>query len=605
MSRTSRTKQQIPFSNLSNKRFGISLFACIPERDGVQVVGTPSLTRASTALISSPCLSPLSGSISHNPVRLELNTLTFYVDSDGDLLLESLPDFMLEIFEYATNRISTLHRASTVKELAIHVTSTVSVPSASLALHLIKNNHFLDRFRSLHLDRRVPSKVQLHVQLPPRAEPRGVVIQGTVLASDNFVFEESYQQQVQYYSEGKWACALQRGTCGTDPAIGNAGNVLRSATENESDSVVALAVSPDKKSIVSGSRQQAILWHVMAGAEGHEFLEMVHEWIAPLDDDPFTRPFVFSSDSQVLACCTRDPGAFVQVRDVVTGKLLAAFRAPAQAVGGLDICRASCVWSPDSKTLTSVVSIPSQHQLLVQVWNAKNYRMVSATTETTSLHSPSFLCSPNGRWMACFQTARSHSSTSPPVSPTWEVGACTVLGAPLTNVPMDCHILSAVFDQTSTRFAAVSSDHILHVWSLSAGTKLLQVRMREYPNDSERLVLAFSPDGTKLLSCSGGRGAAFVLTVRDAASGRTLLPRRPAYHFLRTRTAPRFAFSNDGGHLLSASEDGSVQLWRAADASFVRDLARSGDAPTTFAWSEDGTVLAWGTKGGGVVVKPL
>ena len=205
MSRTSRTKQQIPFSNLSNKRFGISLFACIPERDGVQVVGTPSLTRASTALISSPCLSPLSGSISHNPVRLELNTLTFYVDSDGDLLLESLPDFMLEIFEYATNRISTLHRASTVKELAIHVTSTVSVPSASLALHLIKNNHFLDRFRSLHLDRRVPSKVQLHVHLPPRTEPRGVVIQGTVLASDNFVFEESYQQQVQYYSEGKWA----------------------------------------------------------------------------------------------------------------------------------------------------------------------------------------------------------------------------------------------------------------------------------------------------------------------------------------------------------------------------------------------------------------
>ena len=324
-----------------------------------------------------------------------------------------------------------------------------------------------------------------------------------------------------------------------------------------------------------------------------------------MDDDPFTQPFAFSPDSRVLACCTRDPEAFVQVRDVYTGNCLARLRAPTAAMDTLDTCRATCVWAPNGEALISVVFIPSQHRFLVQVWNADNYRLISTITQVTSFHSPSFLYSPNRRWLASFQAARGRPQASPQASPAQEAGACTVLGTPLMSVPTDCHILSATFDQTSTRFAAISSDHVLHVWSLRTGAKLLQVPMNEYPNDPERLVLAFSPDGTQLLSCSGGRGAGFVLTIRDAASGRTLLPRRSAYHFLRARTAPRFMFSDDRTHLLSASEDGVVQIWRAGDASFARDIARDGDAPTVFAWSEDGQTLAWGTASGGVVAKPL
>ncbi|KAI1794833.1 WD40-repeat-containing domain protein [Ganoderma leucocontextum] len=531
---------------------------------------------------SSPCSS------SRNPVWLKLDSLTLHVEPDGHLPPNSLPDFVLEICQYATDRISTFHRLSTVKELAIHVSSSASLPSASLALRLINSDYFLDRFRSLHLDLvgQVPLRFQLCIHLPPRTQPRGVIVQGTVLASDNFVFEESYQQQVQYYSEG---------------------NIWRTATKSESDSVVALAISPDGKWIASGSRQHAIVWNAMTGGgSDQQYLEMVHEWIAPVDDDPLTRPFAFAPDSLVLACCTRDPEAFIQVRDVITGELLAVLRAPGEAVNGFDACRASCVWSRNSEALTSVVFIPSQHKFVVQVWNAENYRMISTTTEITSFHSPSFLYSPNRHWLASCQTARGHYvQTSPPVSFMRNVGAGTMLGAPLMSVPMDCHILSATFDQSSTRFAAVSSDHVLHVWSLSTGTKLLQVPMNEYPNDSERLVLMFSPDGAQLLSCSGGRGASFVLTTRDASTGRTVLPRRPGYHFLRTRTAPRFVFSDDRRHLLSASEDGVLQLWLAADASFVRDIARGGAAPTTFAWSEDGKILAWGTESGGVVVKPL
>ncbi len=149
-----------------------------------------------------------------NPVWLKLDSLIFHVEPDGDVPLDSLPDFILEIFQYATNRISTFHDSSTVKELTIHINSSVSLPSASLALRLIRSNHFLDRFRSLHLDLvgQVPSKVQLCIHLPPRTHARGVVVRGTVLASDNFVFEESYQQQVQYYSEGQWAYMRQHET---------------------------------------------------------------------------------------------------------------------------------------------------------------------------------------------------------------------------------------------------------------------------------------------------------------------------------------------------------------------------------------------------------
>ena len=100
-------------------------------------------------------------------------------------------------------------------------------------------------------------------------------------------------------------------------------------------------------------------------------------------------------------------------------------------------------------------------------------------------------------------------------------------------------------------------------------------------------------------------GAAFILTARDSASGHTLLPRRYGYHCLRIRARPRFVFSDDGRHMVSASDDGFVQMWRTSDASFLKDLARGGDEPTRFAWSEDGKLVAWGTKGGGIVVSEL
>ena len=146
----------------------------------------------------------MTGSTGRKPAQLKLDTLAFYMEPDGEAAPDSLSNFMLEMCQYATNWILTFHRASTVKELAVHVTSTASLPSASLALRLIKNNDFLDRFRSMHLDviGQGPSRFILHIHLPPCSQTRGVVVQGMVLASDNFVFEESYQQQVQYYSEG-------------------------------------------------------------------------------------------------------------------------------------------------------------------------------------------------------------------------------------------------------------------------------------------------------------------------------------------------------------------------------------------------------------------
>ena len=100
--------------------------------------------------------------------------------------------------------------------------------------------------------------------------------------------------------------------------------------------------------------------------------------------------------------------------------------------------------------------------------------------------------------------------------------------------------------------------------------------------------LAFSPDGSKLVSGAGARGADTTLKIWEVPSGALLWSVPTA----QTYGIGRVAFSPDGQQVLTSSEylySGPMQSWRVSDGALLRTYPL---AAYSMAFSADGAVLA-------------
>ncbi len=160
-------------------------------------------------------------------------------------------------------------------------------------------------------------------------------------------------------------------------------------------------------------------------------------------------------------------------------------------------------------------------------------------------------------------------------------------------------VWTVVYNEKGDRFASASDDGAAKVWDSATNKEL---HMLKHDADSGVKALAFSPDGTRIVT--GTRNGKLIIW--DAQTGDV---------FKKTRghlgTIMSLAYSRDGKTIASASGDKSIKLWDAGTlqeqltltghTGSVYSVAISPDGKTIASGSWDRTVRLWDADTGNLL----
>jgi WD40 repeat protein len=154
-------------------------------------------------------------------------------------------------------------------------------------------------------------------------------------------------------------------------------------------------------------------------------------------------------------------------------------------------------------------------------------------------------------------------------------------------------VVSVAFSPDSKRILSASLDHTLILWDLESGK---EVRRLEGPRHISAAI--FAPEGKQALVCADN-----VMHLYDIESGKEV--NLFEGHIDSVTCA---MFSNDGKHLLSGADDGSVRLWDVRTGrvirsfigheSYVKAVGFSPDGKQVLSGGSDTTVRLWDTATG-------
>jgi WD40 repeat protein len=337
------------------------------------------------------------------------------------------------------------------------------------------------------------------------------------------------------------------------------GRLLRSL-EGHTGSVLAVAVSPDGRTIVSGSWDNTVkVWEAESGRllrslEGHT------GGVNAVAVSPDGRTIVSGSDDRTVKVWEAESGRLLRSLEGHTGSVLAV------AV------------SPDGRTIVS-----GSDDRTVKVWEAESGRLLRSLEG----HTGSVLAvavSPDGRTIV--------SGSDDRTVKVWEAES----GRLLRSLEGHTGSVRAVAVSPDGRTIVSGSwDNTVKVWEAESGRLL---RSLEGHTDWVRAV-AVSPDGRTIVSGSDDR----TVKVWEAESGRLL--RSLEGH---TGSVRAVAVSPDGRTIVSGSDDRTVKVWEAESGRLLRSLeghtgsvlavAVSPDGRTIVSGSDDRTVKVWEAESG-------
>ena len=338
-----------------------------------------------------------------------------------------------------------------------------------------------------------------------------------------------------------------------DPEVVGAliGNVYegreRNRLEGHDDTVRSISISPDGKTLASGSSDKTIkLWDVETGREirtlpGHD------DWV---------RSISFSPDGQTLASGSSDKT--IKLWDVETG-------AEIRTLPGHDRQVLSVSFSPDGQTLASGSSDNT-----IKLWDVETGAEIRTLEgHDEEVNSVSF--SPDGQTLA--------SGSYDKTIKLWDVET----GAEIRTLEgHDEEVNSVSFSPDGQTLASGSLDKTIKLWDVETGAEIRSLS----GHDEEVNSVSFSPDGQTLASGSYDRTIK-LWDVETGAEIRTL----PGHD----RQVLSVSFSPDGQTLASGSYDRTIKLWDVETGAEIRTLPGHDYSVISVSFSPDGQTLASGS----------
>jgi WD40 repeat protein/serine/threonine protein kinase len=337
----------------------------------------------------------------------------------------------------------------------------------------------------------------------------------------------AYSPEGLLLATGSWAGVLRLWDAAS-------GQLLRTV-EVDSRPLSAAVFSRDGRWLATtGYDRQVRLWDVAALATNDGMTpQPARAWRA---HDCLILGLAFTPDGRRLASIGGEDKA-VKIWDPVTGREVLTLR-------GHTFTGQCVAFSPDGRRLVS-----SGLDRTIRVWDATPLDPNDREELLTLPHDDevwNVAFSPDGRQIA--------SASFDRTARMWDAATGTLIHR--LSHPVQVLLLS--FDPDGKRLATTSRDKTVRVWDTATGLQL-----HDFRSPNEFLYgLTFSPDGRHLLvddvgGKQGKPGENHTIKVWDAQTGDDagIVGR----HRLQTWG---LAFGPDGGRLLSASNDGTVKVWR-------------------------------------------
>ncbi|MCE9534160.1 MAG: WD40 repeat domain-containing protein [Planctomycetes bacterium] len=430
---------------------------------------------------------------------------------------------------------------------------------------------------------------QLHVWKPDMPPPQQKLVLGSN-AHPGGSYQVAFSTDMKMiFTCGGDKMARQHG--GTDPEGQTiAGTGVRQknfdvAGGGHSETVTSLAISPDGKTFVTGSRDRSIrVWDlnttkVIRTLQGHtdEVTSLaftkdgtqlasaskdqnIRVWNLSSADEHRNFPghegyvwsAIFSPDGKLMASAGAD--RTIVIRNVITGEILKKIAAHSLAVTAL-------AFNQDGTQLAS-----SGGDQLVKLWNVKTGELIKEFKgHTSAVMAVAF--SNDGKQLL--------SGGADKIARLWDVEK----GTTIHTFPDSRSPISSVAIRKDAKQALLGcADGTLQVFNLTAAPKETGFVGAHLSGVG---AVAYSPDGQKIATCGGDK---LVKIWRAAEAGAPTLISDLKGH---ANPVSSVAFSNDGRLLASGGGDLIVKVWDVQNGTELRSLRGHGDWVSSVAFGVD------------------
>lgn len=308
------------------------------------------------------------------------------------------------------------------------------------------------------------------------------------------------------------------------------------------ETVYALAVSPDGKTLVSGGDDgSVVLWDLTHGPLQQRTKRYLRGFVRGLD---------FSSDGNKLAVAMDRGGAGgIVILDAHTLGTQDAREIP----GGKT---SAVAFSGDNSILASLTDTETNNET-IQFWDAATLDPIDQITGGFGMNIGEVAYSPDGRFLAAVSGSLK----------TVDVASGQVIADLMEG---DNTVLCAAISPDGRILATAGEDNHITFWETENFTQIGE----SFGEASSAIkAIAFSPDGSTLAAGSWDTSIRFY----DTAS-RELVRELPNLHKGRIND---IAYSLDGKTLFSSSEDGTIIQWNLDSNGVAANKLRSAEGGTS------------------------